>query len=122
MNKDIGIFTLAAIALLALITTSSASEISALKAIKAEPKVKDAVHASSGVKWQVGVLDDGTPRYGYASYICELLREHGVVNSSTKPSTELVRIVDIVKVTNGQSFRKASLGTVDCVTYKQRMP
>ena len=89
----------------------SADAIEAAKrAIKAEPKVKDFIYQpGQAVEWQIGVLDDGTSRVGYANYICDLLAEH----RASKPKTH-VRIVDIAKVANGQNFRAASLGHVAC--------
>ena len=100
-----------------------ASSESAIKAIKSEPKVKDLLYApNQTVKWTVGVLSDGYPRHGYASYICQVLREHGMVNKAAKPYTVLVRIADIVKVMNGKTPRQASLGMVDCVTFEKFTP
>jgi len=82
----------------------------AKKAIKAEPKVKDFIYQpGQAVEWQIGVLDDGTSRVGYANYICEVLAQTGAIKTSTQ-----VRIVDIVKVSNGETFRSASLGHVAC--------
>lgn len=82
----------------------------ALRAIRAEPKVRDVLYQpGQAVAWQIGVLDDGTSRVGYANYICQLLDSQGV----TLPSTH-VRIVDIVKVIHDGDFRGASLGHVAC--------
>ena len=90
----------------------------ALKAIRAEPKVKDVLYQpGQAVEWQVGVLDDGTPRHGYASYICEVLSEQGADTADT-----VVRIVDIAKVANGTNFRDASLGSVRCRDGSRSMP
>ncbi len=81
-------------------------------AIKAEPKVKDMLYqGDEAVQWQIGVLDDGSKRFGYALYICQLLREHKVLTGQTH-----VRIVDIAKVAQGEDFRSASLGHVVCET------
>lgn len=89
----------------------SPSAIEAAKsAIKAEPKVKDFIYQpGQAVEWQIGVLDDGTSRVGYANYICELLAEKGVSEDRTQ-----VRVVDIAKVAAGTNFRSASLGHVAC--------
>lgn len=90
----------------------------ALKAIRAEPKVKDVLYQpGQAVEWQVGVLDNGTPRYGYASYICEVLSELGAATADT-----VVRIIDIAKVANGTSSRDASLGSVRCRDGSRSMP
>lgn len=82
----------------------------AKRAIEAETDVKDMLFdRAAAVQWQVGVLNDGRPRFGYAEYICLLLREKGATAADTK-----VRIVDISKVANGVDFRSASLGTIAC--------
>lgn len=91
----------------------------AIAEINAESKVKD-IHYDdkAAVQWHVGVINDGSKRYGYASYICGILAEHGVVTTNTS-----VRIVDIAKVVQqNQNFRKASLGRVDCNTYQHLYP
>lgn len=83
---------------------------SAKIAIRAEPKVKDLLHQQGqAVEWQVGVLDDGTSRDGYARYICEILAENG----ASTPRTQ-VRIVDITRVSRRETLRSASLGQVAC--------
>lgn len=109
----------AAAALLAIGSHSAlADAASAQAAIRAEPKVRDMLYQpGQAVEWQIGVITDGSPRYGYAEYICQLLREHGVVADRTA-----VRIVDIVKVSNGSNFREASLGRVNCTTFAREMP
>lgn len=90
----------------------------AQQAIRAEPKVKDFMYQpGQAVEWQVGVLDDGTNRVGYANYICEVLGEHQVLTPRTQ-----VRIVDIAKVSRGESFRSASLGHVACAERRVIVP
>lgn len=87
-------------------------------ALRAEPKIKDvAYNPDFAVQWHVGVLTDGTPRYGYAGYLCQVLGEHGVVT----PRTE-VRVVDIARIARGEDFRAASLGRVNCSTGRQSSP
>lgn len=82
------------------------------KALRAEPKVKDFIYSpDQAVQWQIGVLDDGSSRVGYANYVCELLKENDVLTGRTH-----VRIVDIAKVAQGTDFRSASLGHVICET------
>lgn len=46
----------------------------AFEEIQKEPKVIDAIITDANVLY-VTVEDDGTPRDGYASYLCEVLRE-----------------------------------------------
>ncbi len=48
-------------------------DIEALAEIRREPKVKEAIITESGVLY-ASVLDDGTNRSGYATYLCEVLR------------------------------------------------
>lgn len=91
---------------------------SAKAALRDEPKIKDFTYdPNAAVQWQIGVIDDGTSRVGYANYICELLAEHGVSNDRTQ-----VRIVDIVKVSAGKNFRSASLGHVACADRRVIVP
>lgn len=71
-----------------LAAPAAASQESALAAIKKEPKVKDAAWASGSSLW-VGVLDDGGRRDGYASYICQVLAEHGAAKGA------LVKVMDV---------------------------
>ena len=53
-------------------------------AIRAEPKVKDLLYQpGQAFEWQVGVLNDGTNRSGYASYICQLIAENGALTLNT---------------------------------------
>lgn len=85
----------------------------AVAAVKAEPAVIDLVYQDNvlGVDWTVGVKDDGSSRYGYALYVCQLLREHSVVDKDTD-----VRIVDYstFMASEGDS-RAASLGHAGCI-------
>lgn len=84
--------------------------LAAKEALKTEPKIKDFNYQpDAAVQWQVGVIDDGTSRTGYAEYICLLLADHGANVSGTH-----VRIVDIVKIKRGANFRSAALGHVAC--------
>tara|TARA_R110002124_G_scaffold89707_1_gene229338 strand:- start:4743 stop:5237 length:495 start_codon:yes stop_codon:yes gene_type:complete len=84
--------------------------LAAKEALEAEPKIKDVLYQpDAAVQWQVGVIDDGTSRTGYAQYICMLLADHGAIVPGTH-----VRIVDIVKVKGGANFRSAALGHVAC--------
>jgi hypothetical protein len=90
----------------------------AKQALSAEPKIKDFIYQpGQAVEWQVGVFDDGTSRVGYASYICQVLDEHGVLTPRTH-----VRVVDIVKVSQGANFRSASLGHVACADFRVFVP
>lgn len=76
----------------------------ALVAVKGEAKVKDAVW--NGSTLAVGVVDDGSKRDGYASYICEVLREHGAADGVT------VSIKDIVSIASGGSWKE--IGKARC--------
>ena len=75
-------------------------------ALASEPKIKD-LNVANGY-WNVGVLDDGSNRTGYANYVCEVLRENGITGVTA-------RVVDIVRVVNeNASPRDASLGEASC--------
>ncbi|KTE24423.1 MULTISPECIES: hypothetical protein [unclassified Sphingopyxis] len=81
-------------------------------ALASEPKIKDLSYdATNTVQWNVGVLDDGSRRTGYAQYVCQVLQEKGALAGRTH-----VRIVDIAKVAQGSDFRDANLGHVICET------
>ena len=64
-------------------TKSSIGNEEALREIKKEPKVKEAILTDANVLY-VSVVDDGTSRNGYASYICEILREKNAVANRVK--------------------------------------
>lgn len=66
---------------------SSDSNQSLLEMVRKEPKVKEAIITDANVLY-VSVLDDGTKRDGYASYLCELVRE-------TKSSVNRVKVVKV---------------------------
>lgn len=107
-----------------LISYASASEsensviTAAKKQIESEPKVVELLYdPKAAVQWHIGVIDDGSKRYGYASYICDILHEHSLISQNTS-----VRIVDISEVNRGETFRKASLGRVNCSTYQNYDP
>lgn len=88
----------------------SAANAGAEKALRAEPKIKDLLfQPDQAVQWQIGVLDDGTNRVGYARYVCEVLKDHGALQPNSH-----VRIVDIAKISGGVGFRDAALGHVAC--------
>jgi len=86
-----------------------------MKIIKMESKVKDLLfEPNAAVQWSVGVISDGTKQHGYGSYICDVLKENGVVNNRT-----VVRIADIQKIVKQKkTTRQASLGSVNCNTYE----
>lgn len=71
-----------------------------------EPTAKDAAWTANDV-FKVGVLDDGTPRDGYAMYVCQVLYENGF-----KGKKILVRIVDIAKLV--RTGKWINLGTAWC--------
>jgi hypothetical protein len=59
----------------------------ALAEIKKEPKVIEAIITDVNVLY-VSVKDDGTDRSGYASYLCEILRE----NKATCNRVKVVKV------------------------------
>lgn len=71
-----------------------------------EPTAKDALWTSNTI-FKVGVIDDGTPRDGYASYICQVLYEHGFRGKNV-----WVQVIDIVKLTRNNDWVK--LGESHC--------
>jgi len=64
----------------------------------------------NAIEWIVAVADDGTPSYGYAGYICLLLREHGALTPDSA-----VCVTDIEEQRRyGEDFHSTSLGAVRC--------
>lgn len=55
----------------------------ALTVILTEPKVKGAIFTDANVLY-VDVLDDGSKRDGYASYLCEVLRDYNTSANRVK--------------------------------------
>ena len=82
-------------------------------AIMQDATVKDLLFDDgNAVEWHVGVLDDGSPRWGYAEAVCIILNQNGVSDDRTD-----VRVVDVAKLARSPGdFRGASLGHVDCAT------
>lgn len=78
----------------------------------AEARVRDVLFDDSPLSatWQVGTVGVDGPAFGYAEYICLLLREQGVFDDRTS-----VRVVDLTSPAAREGdFRAASLGWVDC--------
>lgn len=67
----------------------------ALEEIRKEPKVKEAVITDANVLY-ISVEDDGTKRDGYASYICEILREK-------QATTNWVKVVKVGSINDPNS-------------------
>ncbi|QYS86319.1 hypothetical protein JJC03_15575 [Flavobacterium oreochromis] len=65
---------------------SEAINKAAVEVIKKEPKVKDAFLTDANILY-VAVESDGTDRSGYASYICETLKEN-------KAKIDAVKVVE----------------------------
>ncbi|WP_072379845.1 hypothetical protein [Novosphingobium sp. NDB2Meth1] len=87
-------------------------------AIRAEKKVIDLVYQpNEPVQWLIGVKDDGSPRFGYAEYICNLLGDHQFPMKGT-----WVRIVDYRRFMHDGDHHAASLGSVDCGSGQHMVP
>jgi hypothetical protein len=89
------------------------------KALHKEPAVIDFVYdPSATVRWTIGVNDNGSPRYGYAEYLCGRMTDFNLPTDGAK-----VRIVDYRKFMEpGGNGREASLGSVDCKSGERSMP
>jgi hypothetical protein len=79
--------------------------------LKAEPKVIDLIFDPLNVvEWHVAVKDDGSRRYGYAKYLCLLLREANAYDDDVD-----IRIVDAARISElKDAYRDYSLGAVQC--------
>lgn len=83
-------------------------------ALRGEPKVRDFLFDASPLAytWQVGVVDDGSRRDGYAEYLCIMLDELGAVDNQSR-----IRVVDIAALESSSGdFRSAALGEADCAS------
>jgi len=58
------------------------ADIAALAEIKNEPKVIEAILTDNVL--YVSVVDDGTRRDGYASYLCQILKDHKAITKRVK--------------------------------------
>jgi hypothetical protein len=97
---------------------SNAAAQNTLDYIKDLNWVKDAIYQDHAtIQWHVGILDNGRHPYGTAQAICDMLRLRGLVNETTR-----VRVVDIKKISRGETFREASLGRVHCTTRETSYP
>jgi rhamnose utilization protein RhaD (predicted bifunctional aldolase and dehydrogenase) len=83
----------------------------AADAILAEEAVRNLDHRpGNAVQWIVAVDDDGSPRFGYAAYLCRLIAEAGALTPDTA-----VRIQNhALQARLGEEAREASLGAVRC--------
>ena len=71
-----------------------------------EKTAKDAIWTQRDI-FKVGVINDGTPRDGYADYVCQVLYEYGF-----KGDKVWVQVIDIVKLTRNGDWVK--LGESHC--------
>ena len=80
----------------------------ALEEIRKEPKVKEAIITDANVLY-ISVEDDGTKRDGYASYICEVLREK-------QATTNWVKVVKVNSINdpNSDNAYGVLLGESNC--------
>lgn len=70
-----------------------------------EPKVKDALWTSDSM-FKVAVIDDGTPRDGFAEYVCLTLKtDFGI-------SGVRVKVIDVVKLVSKNDW--VDLGEATC--------
>lgn len=97
---------------LAIVPTPAKAAIDAASAaIWKESKVRNLDYRPDDtVQWIVAVKDTGSPQFGYASYICLVLGEHGALLPATA-----VRIADAsLQGKLGEASRDASLGAIRC--------
>lgn len=102
-------------ALVALMTTcvvasaqyaADAQRRAASAALMKEKQIRD-VHWPTAKRLKVGVLDNGRPRDGYAMYVCEVLREHGLGRIGIT-----IHVVDILKL--ARQNKEVRLGESHC--------
>lgn len=71
-----------------------------------EKTAKDAVWTSRTM-FKVGVIDNGKPRDGYADYVCQVVRDHGIKEPGIR-----VQVIDIAKLVRTDKWVK--LGESAC--------
>jgi len=71
-----------------------------------EKTAKDAIWTANNI-FKVGVVNDGTNRNGYASYVCSTLYDYGF-----KGKNIWVQVIDIIKLKNNGKWVK--LGESRC--------
>jgi len=69
-----------------------------------EPKIKDATWMTDSNLY-VAVVSDGTDRSGFAEYLCQAAKDHGV-------QPDLIKVVDIAKIVAEKKF--VELGSTYC--------
>ncbi len=87
----------------------------AKKALEQERQVKGVFHdPEKSAQWQIGMVNDGTSRVGYAEYVCGVLKEKGAVAPGTN-----VKIIDVANLLVPAKDRNMhGMGTVDCNDYR----
>lgn len=93
--------------------TSAAIE-AAKKALQAENSVKGVFYdPAASAQWEIGMVNNGSSRVGFANYVCDLLKEHQAAAADTK-----VKIIDIANLlVAGSDRNNRGMGTVACEDY-----
>lgn len=86
----------------------------AKKALEAEKKIEGVFYDSQSAQWQIGMVNNGSSRVGYANYVCEVLKQHGAASARTR-----VKIIDIANLLVPEKDRNLrGMGTVACDDYR----
>lgn len=96
------------------IEASPAAIEAAKKALQAEKQVAGVYYDPQEIyQWQIGMVNDGTSRVGYARYVCELLKEKKAFVPKTR-----VKIIDVANVLVPEKDRNMhGMGAVSCDDY-----
>lgn len=86
----------------------------AKKALDAEQQVEGVYYnPDRSAQWEIGLVNNGTSRVGYAFYVCNVLKENGAVGPKTK-----VKIFDVANLlVPGKDRNLGGMGTVLCNDY-----
>lgn len=86
----------------------------AKKALQAEKQVAGVYYDPAEIyQWQIGMVNDGSSRVGYARYVCELLKEKKAFVPKTR-----VKIIDVANVLVAPKDRNMhGMGAVSCDDY-----
>jgi hypothetical protein len=111
INKLVSLLTLTFLAIggphvLAASYGDQHDKVTALFKSSTEPTSKDALWTSKNI-FKVGVIDNGSKRHGYASYVCEVLYDYGFAGGGV-----WVQVIDIAELTRSGKWVK--LGEARC--------
>lgn len=87
----------------------------AKKALEAEKKVEGVFYdPDKSAQWQIGMVNDGSSRVGYAQYVCDILKGKSALAPNT--SVKIIDVANLLVPTKNRNMR--GMGTVACDDYR----